>query len=205
MEDFSTPSYFQEDLFDELPKDLKFGRTWIFIGHPLVSTPLHQDTFSTSAWLAMIKGTKVIRLVPPQYADSLNKKASLFDEKYIISLSGKDIPVFEVTIGRGDTLYIPGRWFHEVKNIDKNIMLTKNFLDKWNFINFTVKFEEKFNQPIKKIIEERRKFIKNHITDKHIYNEMQSFIPEGLNEGDKKLLANAKSKEIYNDKSTYGE
>lgn len=191
IEDFSIPTYFQDDMFDGLPKELKFGRTWIFIGHPFVSVPLHQDTFSTSAWLTMIKGTKVIRLVPPQYADLLSKTSSLFDEQYVATLIEKNIPLFEVKIERGDTLYIPGRWFHEVQNIDNNIMLTKNFLDKWNFLNFTVQFEEKFNEPVKTIIEERRKFIKNYITNKDMFNKIQSYIPDGLNNEDKRLLANS--------------
>lgn len=192
VNDFTTPIYFQDDWFDTFPKDLKFGRTWIFMGHPYVSTPLHQDTFASSAWLTMIQGKKNIRLISPEYADFINKKGSLFDEKYVSELFDKNIPIHEVTIERGETLFIPGRWFHEVRNVDKNIMLTKNFLDKWNFLHFTVEFEEKFNQPIRKILEERRKFIANHLTNEHMLSEIQPYIPAGLNNDDKRLLSNSK-------------
>lgn len=71
-------------------------------------------------------------------------------------------------------------------------MLTKNFLDKWNFLNFTVEFEEKFNQLVKKVIKERRNFIKNNFTNQDMLNEMQSYIPDRLNDEDKRLLANIK-------------
>lgn len=189
LNDFSTPIYFHSDLFNELPKELKFGRTWIFIGHPHVSTPLHQDTFSTSAWLTMMQGSKIIRLVAPQYGDSFDKKSSLFEKTTLNSLSEKNIPVFEVTIEEGETLYIPGKWFHEVRNINKNIMLTQNFLDKWNFLNFTVEFEEKFNQPVKKIIAERNKFIQQCLSNKEMLNEIQSYIPNGLSYTEKHLLS----------------
>lgn len=188
LKDFSTPIYFHSDLLNELPKELKFGRTWIFIGHPHVYTPLHQDTFSTSAWLTMMQGSKIIRLVPPQYGVSLNKNSSLFEKTTLDSLSEKNIPIFDVTIEEGDTLYIPGKWFHEVRNVNKNIMLTQNFLDKWNFLNFTVEFEEKFNQPVKKIIAEREKFIKQCLSNKDMLNKIQPYIPHGLNHPDKHLL-----------------
>lgn len=187
-EDFSTPNYFDQDLLNTLPKELKFGRTWIFIGHPEVSTPLHQDTFSTSAWLAMMQGSKVIRLVPPQYGDAFNEKSSLFEESTLKRLFEQNIPVFEVIIEAGDTLYIPGKWFHEVRNRDNNIMLTQNFLDKWNFLNFSVDFEEKFNQPVKKIIAERKKFIAECLVNKDILNAMQAYIPHALAPEDKDLL-----------------
>ncbi len=136
----------------------------------------------------MMQGSKVIRLVPPLYGDSLNKKSSLFEKTTLDSLSEKNIPLFEVTIGEGETLYIPGKWFHEVRNINKNIMLTQNFLDKWNFLNFTVELEEKFNQPVKKIIAERQKFITQCLSNKNMLHEIQSYIPSRLSNTDKDLL-----------------
>lgn len=173
LEDFATPLYFKDDLFNELPTELKFGRTWIFIGHKLVSTPLHQDTFSTSAWLTMIQGSKLIRLIPPNYADFIDQSTSLYDDETISKLIEKQVPIHEVEIQRGDTLFIPGRWFHEVINLNNNIMVTKNFLDKWNYLNFTDQLEKKFNKPLVKIREAKMKFIASHFDQPFVQNQIK--------------------------------
>src|SRR5262249_25678909 len=73
MADFEVPSLFGVDWIDRLPKSLQFGRTWIFIGHPTVHTPAHTDSFHSSAWLAMLQGQKILRLIRPEHGAKLFK------------------------------------------------------------------------------------------------------------------------------------
>ena len=113
-------SVFEPDLMDGLPSELQFPRLWIFLGHPQVYTPLHIDPYSTSAWLTMFEGSKTVRISEPF---SFEPETSLFDEP------PTDVRIWETTLAKGDTLYVPGRFPHEIRNPEPNLMLTKNFLE----------------------------------------------------------------------------
>lgn len=155
MNDFTVPNIFSDDMLTRFPTSLQFGRQWIFIGHPKVGTPLHKDTFSTCAWLAMAKGTKVIRLF---YADNEDISAgiSLFNDTG--ARAYKKYKIFETTIAPGEILYIPANWYHEVKNLDFNIMLTGNFLSKNNVLCCLEQMENRYLEPLKLIAGLKQEF-----------------------------------------------
>jgi hypothetical protein len=159
LDDFETPAHFQEDWIEKLPRNLQFGRLWIFIGHAGVHTPVHTDTFFTSAWLTMICGDKVVRLVSPCNCSAVRKGTDLFSPETELALNENGAKLYEAQIGAGDTLFIPGRWYHQVRNASKNIMLTKNFVDAANLLYFLAAFEDRLLEPIDALRKLREDYI----------------------------------------------
>ncbi|MFJ4540543.1 cupin-like domain-containing protein [Streptomyces tibetensis] len=149
LDDFSVPAIFSEDWIDRLPEQVRFGRMWIFFGEPGCSTGLHCDTFSTSAWLAVLDGSKELRLVTPETGRALRADDSLWSERTHDEVLRKSTdPLYEVTLRAGDTLYIPGDWYHEVRNPERNLMLTANFVEERKLLSFLAQFETRLTEPL---------------------------------------------------------
>jgi hypothetical protein len=153
--DFTVLDIFANDALNQFPHSLQFGRQWILMGHPKVGTPLHKDTFSTCAWLAMAKGSKVIRLFNSNNEDDVSD-ISLFND-CALDIS-KKYKIFEAIISPGEILYIPANWYHEVRNLDFNIMLTGNFLAKESVLNCLNQMESRYLEPLKLITDLKQKF-----------------------------------------------
>jgi hypothetical protein len=129
--DVEVPLYFKKDCLNYLvPELMNFYRMWVFIGHPKVQLSLHKDKFHSCSWLAMMQGHKHIRMFKEKSEVDINQ--SLFSEEGLKLHSSTNI-VKETILGKGDLLYVPANWYHELKNIDVNIMLTGNFISKKNF------------------------------------------------------------------------
>lgn len=165
LEDFATPDYFLPDWMDQLPEDVQFGRVWLFIGQPSTHTPAHTDTFGTSAWLSMVSGTKAVRLVSPAESLKVPRGTDFFAPGAEEDLLRLGVDVLEAIITEGDTLFIPGRWLHQVRNLDKNIMVTKNFVDTPNLLGFLSDFETGVIAPIHAMRDLRLKFLKEQLDD----------------------------------------
>lgn len=163
LEDFDTPPHFQDDWIDKLPRNLQFGRLWIFIGHPRVETSVHVDTFCTSAWLTMIQGSKLVRMVSPDSGFTMKKGADLFSAEAERTCKERGITLHEAKICEGETLFIPGRWYHQVRNVSKNIMVTKNFADAANLLYFLAAFEERMMVPLHALHELRNGFLQERM------------------------------------------
>ncbi|MEU1937269.1 cupin-like domain-containing protein [Streptomyces coeruleorubidus] len=149
LDDFSIPAIFSDDWIDRLPEQVRFGRMWIFFGEPGCSTGLHCDTFSTSAWLAVLAGSKELRLVTPEAGRALRADDSLWSERTHDEVLRKSAgPLYEVTLRAGDTLYIPGDWYHEVRNPERNLMLTANFVEERKLLSFLAQFETRLTEPL---------------------------------------------------------
>ena len=159
LEDFEVPDLFADDWIEKLPANVRFGRLWIFVGHPAVHTPTHTDTFGTSAWLATVRGAKVLRLLAPQHAALVQRGIDLFDEDTVERLRSRGAELFEAVVEAGDTLFVPGRWFHQVRNRGKSIMVTKNFVDTPNLLFFLSEFETRLVKPIQALRGLRNAFV----------------------------------------------
>ncbi|MGW6704163.1 cupin-like domain-containing protein [Streptomyces sp. NPDC054956] len=149
LEDFTIPEIFSDDCIERLPEQVRFGRMWLFFGEPGCSTGLHRDTFSTSAWLAVLSGSKRLRLVAPEAGRALRAGDGLWSQaSYDEVLRPAGAVLHEVTLRAGDTLYIPGDWFHEVRNPERNLMLTANFVEERKLLTFLSQFETRLIEPI---------------------------------------------------------
>ena len=160
--DFAVPEYLNYDYLDNLPKSITFDRTWIFFGYPAVSTPIHKDSLSTCAWLAMIKGQKEIRLFNGDHRfDASNEDMSLYDKDTLCKLKNNGYDIYTLTLTPGDILYIPALWYHHVKNIDHNIMITKNFLSKPHVLDYLDELASKYEKPLQKIKDIKNSIVRN--------------------------------------------
>ncbi|WP_308072736.1 cupin-like domain-containing protein [Streptomyces bambusae] len=160
LDDFTTPEIFSEDCINRLPEQVRFGRMWLFFGEPGCSTGIHCDTFSTSAWLTIIKGTKSVRFVPPEAGVSFRRTDSMWSQvTYDEVIRETGLPVYEVTLQPGDTLYIPADWFHEVRNPERNLMLTANFAEERKLLSFLAQFETRLIEPISVLRETRNELV----------------------------------------------
>jgi len=152
LNDLRAPKYFQIDLQKQLPDAIRNrhkcnttsngGPTHpgIFLGESKSITGLHIDSRATRFWMAVLSGTKTFRLVNPRYIDSLAPLYSpnpngillnvdLFapDEQRNPSL--RDLEVLEFTMHPGDIIFIPEGWPHQVRNEERSIAVSYNFID----------------------------------------------------------------------------
>lgn len=149
LSDFRIPAVFADDCIERLPEHVRFGRMWLFFGEPGCSTGIHRDTFSTSAWLAVLRGSKRLRLVAPGVGRALRPGDDLWSaHTYDEVLRDSGHPLYEVTLRAGDTLYIPGDWFHQVRNPERNLMLTANFVEERRLLSFLAQFEARLTEPL---------------------------------------------------------
>lgn len=148
LSDFRIPELFADDYIDRLPEQVRFGRVWLFFGEPGCSTGVHCDTFSTSAWLALLAGSKQLRLVRPEMRNELGSGDSLWSLSTCERIRRAGNMVYEATIRAGEILYIPGDWYHEVRNPERNLMVTANFVEKRLLFSFLSQFESRLTEPI---------------------------------------------------------
>ena len=126
-DDFFLPQFMPEDFINTLPRALQFRRRWIFFGKKGISSDLHVDCFSTSAWILMAKGIKTFRALSPLDHDKISMGTSLFDDEVLSKLHLQNVNVFECTLAPGTILFIPSGWIHQVRNEENTIMVTGAF------------------------------------------------------------------------------
>lgn len=146
--DCIVPSFFQNNWIERVQPFINFDWTSIFIGHSHVESPLHTDSFFVATWLAVLKGTKVMRLIPAEYTGPVRNNLNVFDEAIVQHLHSLNIPVYEMTIRAGDIAYIPPGWWHHVRNVDITVAVSNNFVSKHNFLVFEQQIRAKFLKPL---------------------------------------------------------
>lgn len=162
LDDFAVPAPFAEDWIDRLPEQVRFGRMWLFFGEPGCHTGLHRDTFSTSAWLAVLSGHKVLRFVSPEATGALRPGDSLWDADALARVdAAPGGQTHEVVLRAGETLYIPGDWYHEVRNPVRNLMVTANFVEQHKVLTFLAQFEARLSEPLEVLREARNAHVRD--------------------------------------------
>lgn len=89
------------------------------------------DVYSSYSWSVNIVGQKKWILFPPGEENKLRDKFGnlplLFNkEEY------KDIKYFEITQVKGDAIFVPSGWHHQVVNIYDTISINHNFINACN-------------------------------------------------------------------------
>eukprot|EP00981_Chlorochromonas_danica_P000537 scaffold108_cov167-Ochromonas_danica.AAC.9 len=138
MEDFSLPSYFCEDLFSLVGEKKRPPYRWFLIGPERSGTTVHLDPLGTSAWNTSILGRKRWVLFPPHSPKRIVKGLDVIrkgedDEaiNYFVDLLPRirqqhpELEIIEFIQYPGETVYIPGGWWHGVLNLDATIAITQ--------------------------------------------------------------------------------
>ncbi|KAM0034007.1 putative transcription factor & chromatin remodeling &Metalloenzymes JmjC family [Helianthus debilis subsp. tardiflorus] len=127
-QDYQVPVYFSEDLFSV---------RWSF----------HIDPNSTSAWNAVVKGSKKWVLFPPDvvppgvYPSSDGAEVACpvsitewFMNFYESTKTWKKKPV-ECVCKVGEVIFVRNGWWHLVINLEDSIAITQNFVSRRNLLN----------------------------------------------------------------------
>lgn len=104
------------------------GTTFFWFGPSGTITPLHHDP--VNLMFTQIYGRKVWKIIPPYYTHLLYNYRGVFSEvdcenpdyeKYPLF---QNVPIIEVTLNPGDTIFIPVGWWHTVKSLDISISMS---------------------------------------------------------------------------------
>ncbi|KAK9079244.1 hypothetical protein SSX86_000914 [Deinandra increscens subsp. villosa] len=145
-QDYEVPVYFNEDLFSVLGNERPDYR-WIIIGPAGSGSSFHIDPNSTSAWNAVVKGSKKWVLFPPDvvppgvYPSSDGAEVACpvsitewFMNFYESTKTWKKKPV-ECVCKAGEVIFVPNGWWHLVINLEDSIAITQNFVSRRNLLN----------------------------------------------------------------------
>lgn len=109
-------------------------------------TCVHIDPLGSSAWNTVVSGKKLWVLFPPNTPKSVVKaKKQILPKEddeainYFIDLIPRlrrdhpTLDIYQFIQGPGDTVFIPGGWWHAVLNLEDSIAITQNYCSKQNF------------------------------------------------------------------------
>ncbi|KAI4310635.1 hypothetical protein MLD38_035599 [Melastoma candidum] len=144
--EYDVPIYFREDLFSVLGDERPDYR-WIIIGPAGSGSSFHIDPNSTSAWNAVVKGSKKWVMFPPDVvppgvhpsADGAEVACPVsiiewFMNFYEVARSWEKKPV-ECICKAGEVIFVPNGWWHMVFNLEESIAITQNYVSRSNLLN----------------------------------------------------------------------
>lgn len=139
--DYWEPTCFGPDLFHLLGKQRPDHR-WLIVGPDRSGSTFHKDPNATSAWNAVLKGSKYWIMFPS--SQSLPPPPGVFvseDQSEVTSplsiaewllgfhAEARNSPGCKEGIcGEGEVLYVPSGWYHLVLNLEPSIAITQNLV-----------------------------------------------------------------------------
>ncbi|CAK0867597.1 unnamed protein product [Prorocentrum cordatum] len=147
LKEFKVPSYFPDDYMAMAGEDDRPPYRWIGVGPRRSGTIMHTDPLCTSAWNTLIRGRKLWLLLRPSTPKKIAKGKDVMrkgddDEaiNHFLDLLPRKLaqndPSFQPILcvqHPGDTIFVPGEWWHCVVNLDDTIAVTQNYCGRNNF------------------------------------------------------------------------
>lgn len=139
------PDCFGPDLFESLGGERPAHR-WLIIGPERSGSTFHKDPNGTSAWNAVIQGSKYWIMFPPSARvpgvyvskDSSEVTSPLSIAEWLLTFHEEARRLPECVEGichAGEILHVPSGWWHLVVNLEKGVALTQNFVPKSPSLN----------------------------------------------------------------------
>jgi histone arginine demethylase JMJD6 len=133
--DYEVPGYFRDDLFELISDRRRPPYRWVVIGPERSGTGLHVDPLGTSAWNAVVSGSKRWVLFPPRVSKSLlvrpgcSEGIAWFHNVWARMTPDRkrELGAIEFVQRAGEVVYVPGGWFHAVINLELTTAVTHNF------------------------------------------------------------------------------
>ncbi|CAJ2501817.1 Uu.00g046700.m01.CDS01 [Anthostomella pinea] len=134
------PDCFGPDLFELLGAERPAHR-WLIVGPERSGSTFHKDPNGTSAWNAVIQGSKYWIMFPPSTQvpgvyvseDSSEVTSPLSIAEWLLEFhsEARALPTcVEGVCSAGEILHVPSGWWHLVVNLEAGIALTQNFVPK---------------------------------------------------------------------------
>ncbi|GAD99485.1 F-box and JmjC domain protein, putative [Paecilomyces variotii No. 5] len=135
------PPCFGEDFFSVLGRD-RPDSAWLIVGPERSGSTFHKDPNATSAWNAVIRGSKYWIMFPSSStlppppgvyvsADQSEVTSPLSIAEWLLSFHAEarcTAGCIEGICGEGEILHVPSGWWHLVVNIEPSIAITQNFI-----------------------------------------------------------------------------
>lgn len=137
------PGCFGEDFFSLLG-DQRPDHRWLIIGPEQSGSTFHKDPNATSAWNAVIRGSKYWIMFPNSASapsppgvfvsdDQSEVTSPLSIAEWLLTYhdEARNTPgCLEGVCGEGEVLHVPSGWWHLVVNLEPAIAITQNFVPK---------------------------------------------------------------------------
>ncbi|KAI6779613.1 F-box protein-like protein [Emericellopsis cladophorae] len=134
------PDCFGPDFFEVLG-DERPAHRWLIVGPERSGSTFHKDPNATSAWNAVIQGSKYWIMFPPTAhvpgvyvsKDSSEVTSPLSIAEWLLTFheEARQLPeCVEGICDAGEILHVPSGWWHLVVNLEAGIALTQNFVPK---------------------------------------------------------------------------
>ncbi|KAF1959089.1 Clavaminate synthase-like protein [Byssothecium circinans] len=133
------PDCFGEDLFSVLGEDRPDSR-WMIMGPRRSGSTFHKDPNATTAWNAVLTGSKYWLMFPKSSTpppgvilsdDHSEITSPLSIAEYLLTFHAlaRETPgCREGICYAGEVLHVPSGWFHLVLNLEDSLALTQNFV-----------------------------------------------------------------------------
>ena len=144
LADFWPPECFGEDLFAHLGEEARPDYRWLIAGPARSGSFFHKDPNATSAWNAVVSGSKKWVLFPPEVAPpGVHASADGADVATSVSLAewflnfyaearASEEPPLECVVRAGEVIFVPSGWWHLVLNVEDSVAVTQNFCSRAN-------------------------------------------------------------------------
>lgn len=132
------PAVFGPDLFEVLGLERPAHR-WLICGPKGSGSTFHKDPNATSAWNAVIEGTKYWIMFPPSVSppgvyeseDGSEVTSPLSIAEWLLGFhaEARRLPgCIEGICRAGEMLHVPSGWWHLVVNLESGVAVTQNFV-----------------------------------------------------------------------------
>jgi len=139
--DYWPPACFGQDLFNVLGSRRPDHR-WLIVGPARSGSTFHKDPNATSAWNAVIKGSKYWIMFPSSPSippppgvfvseDQSEVTSPLSIAEWLLGFHAEarqTAGCVEGICGEGEVLHVPSGWYHLVLNLEPSIAITQNFV-----------------------------------------------------------------------------
>ncbi|KAK9811935.1 hypothetical protein WJX73_000849 [Symbiochloris irregularis] len=141
--DFQVPACFEDDLFSVLG-DKRPDHRWLIWGPERSGSTFHKDPNATSAWNAVVRGSKKWILYPPHVLPpgvhaspdgaDVASPVSLVEWflKFYPQVHQGPVKPLEGVVRQGEVLFVPHGWWHLAINLEETVAVTQNFVSRVN-------------------------------------------------------------------------
>ena len=144
--EYQVPSYFAEDLFGLLGAEKRPAYRWLIVGPQRGGSTFHVDPNATSAWNAVIRGSKKWILFPPRVPppgvyptpDGSTVATSVSIIEWFLNFYqdahklARAVGGMEGVCREGELIFVPSGWWHCAINLEESIAITQNYVSSAN-------------------------------------------------------------------------